>query len=213
MKAALRAQRERVIERLGEGFVRDELGLDEFERRVDEAHGAQDVDALGALVADLEPALARALPTLPASPAARDGAAQPALAKAHSGALAPVSAGAPDSLAIFGNVERRGRYRLADGSRALAVFGNVELDLRDVTLAIGVTTLHVRAVFGNIEIVVPPELPVECIGSGIFGSFASVHRVAPEGHEGQAVLRIVGQAVLGNVEVLTRPRGARLLPR
>jgi hypothetical protein len=203
-RAALRAQRERVLERLSEGFVRDELGLEEFERRVDRAHAATDVDALAPLVDDIEPALARALPSMTTAPVlARTPESAPTTATALAVPTARTAGG--DSLAVFGNVERRGRFELRDGARATAVFGNIELDLRDVELPAGVTTLHLRAVCGNIEITVPPTLAVECLGSGILGSFASVNRVPPRDEPGPR-LRIVGSAVLGNVEVHTRPR-------
>lgn len=204
-RAALRAQRERVLERLSEGFVRDELGLEEFERRVDRAHAATDVDALSPLVDDIEPELARALPSLTTAPVlARTPDAAPTTTTAALAVPTARTAGG-DSLAVFANVERRGRFELRDGARATAVFGNIELDLRDVELPAGVTTLYLRAVCGNIEITVPPTLAVECLGSGILGSFASVNRVPPRDEPGPR-LRIVGSAVLGNVEVHTRPR-------
>jgi hypothetical protein len=87
------------------------------------------------------------------------------------------------------------------------VLGNIELDLRDVTFPDGVTQIHVRAVLGNIEIVVPPHLPVECEGTGILASFAALSRMPAEGTATGPVLRIVGSAVLGNVEIRTLPRG------
>jgi hypothetical protein len=199
-KIALRTQRERVLERLSDGFARDELALDEFERRVDRAYDAADVDALAPLIADLEPALAQSLAHLPAT--ANETLPRPAEALVP---LAPRQQPAPRSLAIFGNLERSGHFVVPNGMRALAVFGNIEIDLRNATLGPGVTTLHVRAVLGNIELTLPPDLPVECVGIGILGSFAGISRLPPEGNAPQ-LLRIVGEAVLGNVEVHTRPR-------
>ena len=121
--------------------------------------------------------------------------------------LARVSPPKRHARAILGNLERRGRFVVEDGMKATAIFGNVELDLRDVVLAPGRTHLEVRAVFGNVELVVPPELSVECEGSGILGSFSSIHRIPPEGSDERAVLVIHGSAVFGNVEIRTLPRG------
>jgi hypothetical protein len=63
---------------------------------------------------------------------------------------------------------------------------------------------------GNVEITVPATLAVECRGTPVFGSFASLARL-PAMPAGEAILRIVGSAVFGNVEVRTRPLRA-LLP-
>jgi hypothetical protein len=213
-KVALRAQRERVLERLSEGFARDEIGLDDFERRVDGAYGATSIEALAPLIVDLEPALASSLkaplgvPTdmTASSAAVRTMTAPVRAVEPAASALVVPARRAERSLALFGNIERAGRYHVQDGSRILAVFGNVELDLRNAVFAPGVTTLWVRAVFGNIELTVPPDLAVECVGAGIFGSFASMNRV-PADDTAPALLRVVGDAVFGNVEVHTRPRG------
>ena len=52
----------------------------------------------------------------------------------------------------------------------------------------------------------PPHLFVECDGTGILGSFSNVSRIPHEGPRDGPVLRITGKAVLGNVEIRTRPR-------
>src|SRR5690349_19912696 len=191
--AQLRQTRDLTLERLSEGFARDELSLDDFESRVDRAYAARAESERRGLVADLaEPAPA-------------------ALARAPEVALAspPVADGSRLALAVFGIIERRVSGGLGSRSRVLSVFDNVELDLRELRLPPGVTELHVRAVFGNIELTVPPTIAVECQGSPVFGSFATLDRV-PHDSSGQAVLRIVGNAVFGNVEVRTLPPRAVL---
>lgn len=55
--------------------------------------------------------------------------------------------------------------------RALAVLGNIELDLRDAVIGIGVSFIEAVAVMGNIEITVPPDVTVECDGDSLLGSF------------------------------------------
>lgn len=189
---ALRQRRDAALERLSEGFARDELSLDELERRVDRAYAASAEAELDALVADLSAAPSSALAPVPPAPLAA-GARAPRLTRL--------------ALAVFGNVERRIGGELATGVTVSAVFGNVELDLRELVLPPGVTELQVRAVFGNVELTLPPTLAVECRGTPIFGSFASVDR---RPRAGEAVLRVVGSAVFGNVEIKTLPQRALL---
>jgi hypothetical protein len=190
-RAAVRRAREQTLAQLSECFARDELSLDDFERRVDAAYASSVESELAALVADL---------SAPAT----------ALAAARGAAIVP-AAGAPAlraglARAVFGNVERRVAGAVPSGARVSSVFGNVEIDLRELELPPGVTELHVLAVFGNVELTVPPTIAVECHGSPVFGSFASVARVAP----GEPVLRIIGSAVFGNVEIKTLPSRALL---
>ncbi len=56
-----------------------------------------------------------------------------------------------------------------------------------------------------VEIVVPPHLSVECEGRALLGSFSEVNRVPAEGAADGPVLRVIGSAVFGNVEIQTRP--------
>jgi hypothetical protein len=199
-KVALREAREATIDQLSEGFARDELSLTEFEQRVDRAYAATSTEEAQSLVNDLSVgarAQLRVAPNPDVQPAGAGVSApqQTSLARSNEDWLA---------FAIFGNVERHGRYAVEPGSRALAVFGNVELDLRAVNFPKGITAIHVEAIFGNVEIILPPTIFVECHGVSIFGNYASLGRV-PIDDEGGAVLRITGKAVFGNVELSTIP--------
>jgi len=196
-QAALRSARDQTIEQLTNAFTRDELGLDDFEQRLNQAYAAEAPAALEALVRDLSPETAVTETELVAAP---------------STALAPVERPAPGqrAVAILGAVERRGHWQIARSSGALAVLGSVVIDLRDVTLPPGVTTIEVSAVLGSIEILVPPNLAVESHGSSILGSFEGVQRVPREPDADLPVLRVQGRAVLGSIEVVTRPDDARM---
>jgi hypothetical protein len=195
-RLAVTEAREQVLEQLSDAFAKDELGLEEFEARIDGAYQASTEVGLRALVKDLSPPVALASTEL-----------LRAAASSTSLASAPQAPRRARVLAVLGNVERSGRFQVPDGYRATSVLGNVELDLRDVVLGDGVTHLHVRAVLGNIEIVVPPDLPVECEGTGFLASFAQLNRIPAEGTAAGPLLRIIGSAVLGNVEIRTLPRG------
>jgi Cell wall-active antibiotics response 4TMS YvqF/Domain of unknown function (DUF1707) len=227
-KRALRERRERVVDRLADGFARDEIGLEVFERRLEAAYRCATEADLDALVADLPRAddamsaagsptalvVAEAVEIVPA-------AASTALAAAASTALA-VAAPRPVIRAIFSNIERRDHVVVADGMRVEAVFGNVEIDLRDARFVPGVTEVHVRAVFGNVEITVPADVTVEVHGAGIFGNFEGSTRSMAD--PDAPVLRIVGSAVFASAVVRTAPplrverriaevRARKLLPR
>jgi hypothetical protein len=181
---ALRDRREAVIQLLTDSFANDIVNLDEFDTRIGRAHAAATVADLDALVADLVP--------LP------ETAAHVVLAKIPVGSV-------PDRprtvAALFSNVERSGVWQVPSALAARSTFGNLELDFREAHFAAGVTELRVRAVFGNVEIVVPPHLAVESDGSAIFGNFEqSAH---PAADPDRPLLRIIGKAVFGNVEVRT----------
>jgi len=193
-RLAVTEAREQILAQLSDAFAKDELGLDEFEARVDSAYQASTEEGLRVLVKDLSAA--------PVAPTALVAAST-----ASSATLLASSARAPRVLAVLGNVERRGRFQVPNGYRATSVLGNLELDLRDVAFPDGVTEIHVRAVLGNIEIIVPPSLPVECEGSGILASFAELNRLPAEGNGTGPRLRIIGSALLANVEIRTLPRG------
>jgi hypothetical protein len=185
---ALRDRREAAIQRLTDGFAADLLTVEQFDERLARAHGAMTIAELDTLVADLE-------------------AVQPG----PSTALAPLrvepslEASKKRLLSVFGNVERRGAWVVPGQLRVSTVFGNAELDFREARFATGVTEIHARVVFGNLEIIVPPHLVVECEGTTLFGNL--------ESHAGAVAdpdrprLRIHGTVVFGNIEVQVRLPG------
>jgi hypothetical protein len=184
---ALRDRREAVIQILSDSFASDLIDVELFDGRLARAHAATTVAELDALVADLAP--------LPAS------APRVALERTP-------TAGSPGPRAVsavFANIERRGGWQVPNQVRARSVFGNLELDFREARLVAGVTELRVRAVFGNIEIVVPPHLAVECEGSAVFGNFEHGENAVAD--PGRPLLRVVGTAVFGNIEIKTRLPG------
>ena len=197
--AALRNLRAQTIEHLTNAFTRDELGLDEFEERLNGAYAAAAASELGALVADLSPESAVLETELAVAPST-------GLALAETAGRAR----GQRAVAILGSVERRGHWAVTRSSEALAVLGSIVIDLREVTLPPGVTTLRVSAVLGSIEILVPPHLAIESDGSGILGSFEGIQRVPHDPDPALPVLRVQGRAVLGSVEIVTRPTDSRM---
>jgi hypothetical protein len=205
-KVALSNARKRTIDRLTAAFVADALSLEEFEERVDRTYRCRSVDDFDELTVDLAAPAAAIVVEEPARaivPAQSDPSLETKVEiyDARRDAAAPFTR----TIAVLGNTERRGRFRIDGGHAVVSVLGNVEIDLRDVMLGPGVTTLKVHAVLGNVEITVPPSLIVDCVGTGVLGSFSSINHVPEEQMPDEPVLRIEGSAVLGSVEVRTRP--------
>ncbi len=71
--------------------------------------------------------------------------------------------------AIFGGVERAVHSDNFTGANILALFGGVELDLRQAKAVETGCVIHVTALFGGAEIVVPENWNVILTGSPIFG--------------------------------------------
>jgi hypothetical protein len=184
----VREARERVIARLSEHFAADTLEVEEFERRVTLAHTSDSPEAIEALLADL--------------PALGDGAKPPATAgPTVVASLVPADQDRQSMFAVFGGVQRGGTWTVPRQLRVTAAMGGVQLDLREARFPPGGVDLHVRAVFGGIDIIVPPGLAVQMHGSAIMGGFAQVDR-SPAAPDPEApMLRVHGIAIMGGVDV------------
>jgi hypothetical protein len=196
-----------VIDALCEAFARDEMRLEDFERRVEAAHRTESAAELDALLTDLPSApvpapAGRADPDAPprtvAARVARDEAAGPPRGR-------EVVAG------VMGGAARRGRWLSARRISALAIMGGVELDFREAVLQPGVTEIHAFAFWGGVEILVPPHVRLECSGIGIMGGFDGGTNVGSgagdPGDPLSPIIRVTGVAVMGGVEVSVRYPG------
>jgi len=74
-----------------------------------------------------------------------------------------------DLLGIFGGSERRVSSRAFTGGTATAIFGGVEVDLRDATIAEPPAVVTAVALFGGVELVVPDEWSVAVDALPLFG--------------------------------------------
>src|SRR6266568_3739346 len=85
--------------------------------------------------------------------------------------VVPDSKSTSGVVSFLSSTEREGRWQLPRRFRALAVMGNVELDLRAAEIGYGLSVIEAVAVMGNVEITVPPEIAVECDGDSFLGTF------------------------------------------
>ena len=106
-------------------------------------------------------------------------------------------------VSFLSSTQREGRWQLPRRFRALAVLGNIELDLRDAEVGYGVSVIEAVAVMGNIEITIPPEIAVECDGDSLMGTFTLKYkgRANPSAASRDRVVRVVGTAYAGSVAV------------
>ncbi|HSC46143.1 MAG TPA: DUF5668 domain-containing protein [Candidatus Acidoferrum sp.] len=108
-----------------------------------------------------------------------------------------------DESTIFGGIEKRLNSREFRGGRLQAIFGGIELDLRDADLAEDEAVIYTNAVFGGIEIRVPETWYVAARGQGVFGGFSDSTRFSgsADGDKPKKTLIVLGTALFGGVEI------------
>jgi len=102
---------------------------------------------------------------------------------------------------MFSTVTRRGQWVLPRALRVAAFVGHVNLDLTQVAIAPGGASIEVLSLLGEIVILVPRSLRIECSVNPVLGEFeVKAVNVAPPSPTAPLV-RISGSAVLGRVRV------------
>jgi hypothetical protein len=196
--APLAQTRQVTIDALCEHFANDVMTMEEFERRVDTAHSAGSVDELRELLRDLPGG---------GLPAVAGPGAVPSAARGWSVARADNVRQTGYAVAILGGARRAGRWTPARVNNVIAFCGGAELDFREAVLPPGVTELKIFAMWGGVEVIVPPGLNVECHGVGIMGGFEHAPETSLPVHPGAPTLRVTGVALMGGVDVTVRHVG------
>ena len=90
--------------------------------------------------------------------------------------------------ALFSHGVRRGRLRLGKRAAAVSVFGDLDLDLREVTIDRSLTTVTVVPAFGNVDVLTPlsagPRLSVTAATGAVTSAgstLPSTHRMSERG--------------------------------
>jgi len=105
-----------------------------------------------------------------------------------------------DRNAIFNGVEARVTSTDFTGGDVSAIFGGVDLDLRDAQIDGGVATLTVSAIFGGVDIVINPKWKIVVKGTPIFGGIDDKSfRYQPEPNA--PTLVIDATVVFGGIEI------------
>ena len=109
--------------------------------------------------------------------------------------------------ALFGHVARRGRLRLRRGALAASGFGDLDFDLREVTVDRWQTTVTVLAAFGNVDVYVPEGVNVDVGGISVFGHCRDWGRDADRPDAPTVHVRVLGFA--GTIDVWRVPKDMR----
>jgi hypothetical protein len=204
--ARLRASdtdRDRVADQLREALAEGRLSPEEHAERIDAVYTAKTYAELAPIVEDL-PAAGR--------PAGQSAAPleqrQPAMDVAGGGAATSPPTPARHTaniVAIFSGADRKGRWLVEPHTTILAMFGGVELDLRQAVLSQREVTINVTCVFGGVDIKVPPGVRVI---SSVVNVFGGVQLPGDDPLEPDApVIRLTGLTLFGGVDVKRRPGG------
>ena len=103
--------------------------------------------------------------------------------------------------AVFGNVAERIAAPDFQGGAAEAVFGSVELDLRDAALADGAARLTVSVTFGELKLRVPPPWTVHWHDVKVTLGDSVEQRQPPTPEQAAGELTITGAVTFGRLEI------------
>lgn len=117
-------------------------------------------------------------------------------------------------LSVFSGQSRKGVWTVPRELRVMTVLGSVDLDLREARIADGETRIHIFALFGSVELLLPPGVRVEVDGDGLAASFEVVADSTIPLPPDAPTIRITGNAYFASVEGSMRfadesPREAR----
>jgi hypothetical protein len=184
------ADRERVANVLREAAGDGRLTMDELDERLDAVYAAKTYAELEPITHDLPDAGTAQAPA--PSPAARRDPAR------FGGT--PTSSGA---VAILGGFTRKGDWVVPKEFTAFMLMGGGEIDLRDARFTEREVTIHIVAILGGCEVIVPEDATVYVTGIGILGAFE--HTDAGPGSPDGPVITVNGVALLGGVDVKRKP--------
>lgn len=186
------SDRDRVISLLGDAAADGRLTPDEHTERVQRAYQARTLGQLAILTTDL------AGPT--DQPIRLDGR------RAVTG--------------IFGRDSRAGRWVVPDTLPVVAIFGEVELDLREALLQSARIVIYATLILGTIHLIVPDGVSVELSGTAVLtrkitrtvrqpGPRAA-RSIADQPGPGQPVIELRTVGVGGTIKVTSPKRPRRL---
>jgi hypothetical protein len=198
------ADREHVADVLRQAAGDGRLTMDELDERLDAVYAAKTYAELEPITRDLPAGEVAYVPATPQPAPAGDP-------RRFGGE--PTSSGA---FAILGGFTRKGEWVVPKDFTAFCFMGGGEIDLRSAKFAEREVSIHVIAIMGGCEIIVPEDAMVQVTGIGIMGAFE--HSDSGPGTPDGPVITINGLAFMGGVDVKRKPtleaqREARQLRR
>src|SRR4051794_3677227 len=151
------ADRDQVATLLSAAYAEGRLSREEHDERIDQLMAAKTFDDLIPITSDL---VIVGSPTPVTTPQTTNRFA-----------IDPTGQN-PESdkmIAIFGGVTRKGPWRVRKNTQALALFGGMDLDLRNAIFEAPVVEISGFWCFGGLDIKVPEGIEVQDRTAGIFG--------------------------------------------
>jgi Domain of unknown function (DUF1707) len=164
---------------LTDAAAQGQLDVDEYERRLVRAYGAQTYRELDQLSADL-----------------------PGFANTRRGACRP--APATVLLAIMSAFERRGRWYVPPKLTTFTLWGGGVVDLRYAEFTSPIVEIRAYSIMGGHTFLLPPEVNVHIKGIGVMGGFG--RNVDSPGILGAPDITIKGFSLLGGIGVKRKQR-------
>lgn len=106
------------------------------------------------------------------------------------------------SVAFMSGARRAGPWVVPPRYTAVAVMGGVELDLRHARFSEPVVTIQAFTLMGRVSIIVPDDIELDVSGFAFMGGFD--HPAAAPAAPGAPVLRVIGFALMGGVDIKRR---------
>ncbi len=181
------ADRDQVATLLSTAYAEGRLSREEHDERIDQLMAAKTFDDLLPITRDL------VIVGPPAPVATSQSSSRFAIDTTEQN---------PESdkmIAIFGGVTRKGRWRVRKNTHALALFGGMDLDLRNAIFEAPVVEISGFWCFGGLDIKVPEGIEIQDQTAGIFGGtdVRDVGDPAP----GAPTLVIKGVSLFGGVSI------------
>ena len=177
------ADRDHVATLLTTAYAEGRLSKDEHDERLDQLLQAKTFDDLIPITSDL-------VVVAPSAPAPTSSVAIDTSQTTDE----------PDRhIAIFGGVTRKGDWRVRRKTQSLAMFGGMDLDLREAVFEAPVVEIAGFWCFGGLDIKVPEGMQVRDQTGGIFGG--TDVRDLGEPIPGAPTLVIKGLTLFGGVSV------------
>lgn len=104
-------------------------------------------------------------------------------------------------LAIFNGAEQKVESESFEGGELTAVFGGIDVDLRQTIAAEQPIVINAFALFGGVEMKVPAEWHVRRDVIGLFGGTDDSRKQKPDSSDGQADLVVTGFALFGGIDI------------
>jgi len=181
------ADRDQVATLLSTAYAEGRLSREEHDERIDQLMAAKTFDDLLPITRDL------VIVGPPAPVATPQSSSRFAIDTTGQ------NAESDKMIAIFGGVTRKGRWRVRKNTHALALFGGMDLDLRDAIFEAPVVEISGFWCFGGLDIKVPEGIEIQDQTAGIFGGtdVRDVGDPAP----GAPTLVIKGVSLFGGVSI------------